>query len=63
MSVFPSCAMCARYKGDVNCEAYPERIPNAIYKQGFDHSKPYPGDNGIRFKQVQFKQTTSPKEG
>lgn len=31
------------------CEAFPDRIPDAIYFEGFDHRNPYPGDSGIRF--------------
>jgi hypothetical protein len=31
------------------CAAFPQRIPQEIYSGRIDHSKPYPGDRGIRF--------------
>jgi len=31
------------------CEAFPNGIPDAIAR-GFDHTKPYKGDHGIRFE-------------
>ncbi|WP_157610426.1 hypothetical protein [Spirillospora albida] len=32
------------------CEAFPERIPDEIYRGGFDHRGPYEGDRGILFE-------------
>jgi hypothetical protein len=32
------------------CEAFPEEIPDEIYRGGFDHRNPYEGDRGIRFE-------------
>lgn len=32
------------------CAAFPDRIPDAIWKGENDHTQPYPGDNGIRFE-------------
>ncbi|WP_214408554.1 hypothetical protein [Sphaerisporangium fuscum] len=32
-----------------HCDAFPEKVPDAIFFGGFDHRNPYPGDNGIRF--------------
>ncbi|MCP5510235.1 MAG: hypothetical protein H7A24_00005 [Leptospiraceae bacterium] len=32
------------------CDAYPNGIPFEIWTNKVDHSKPYPGDNGIRFE-------------
>ena len=34
---------------DPYCEAFPDRVPNDIYVGQFDHRRPYPGDNGIRY--------------
>ena len=32
------------------CKAFPKRIPKEIFSEEFDHTKPYPGDNGIQFE-------------
>lgn len=32
------------------CRAFPGLIPSAIVENRFDHRKPYPGDDGIRFE-------------
>ncbi len=34
------------------CAAFPQGIPAAIARDEFDHSAPYPGDNGIRFELI-----------
>jgi hypothetical protein len=33
----------------LSCAAYPHGIPHAIITGGFDHTHPFPGDNGLRF--------------
>lgn len=47
------CIYCVNFKdsntGIVRCEAFPNGIPKDIIL-GFDHHKPYPGDNGIQFE-------------
>lgn len=35
--------------GQSACDAFPQGIPFAIQSGETDHSKPYPGDNGIRY--------------
>lgn len=32
------------------CDAFPDRVPNEIYRGGFDHRNPFEGDRGIRFE-------------
>lgn len=49
----PLCAACKRFgtdfeKGPV-CSAFPDGIPERIYRDGFDHRQPFPGDGGTRF--------------
>lgn len=35
--------------GQSACDAFPQGIPFTIQSGETDHSKPYPGDNGIRY--------------
>ena len=46
------CLRCAHYTGQAECEAFPDGIPVAIIQGEIDHTKPYPGDNGIQFEPV-----------
>ncbi len=49
----PACMDCKHIfnkLGPFSCKAFPEGIPEDILKDGFDHKKPYKGDNGIRFE-------------
>ena len=46
------CFVCGRYINKGRCYAFPNGIPEEILTGEFDHSKPYPGDNGIRFEPV-----------
>ena len=32
------------------CDAFPDGIPEEIFVDGFDHTQPFPGDQGIRFE-------------
>ena len=58
-TIRPQCFECARaiYRADgaftFRCEAFgPDvEIPREIIANEFDHEKPYPGDNGLRFLQ------------
>jgi hypothetical protein len=45
----PQCIKCSRYSGDHTCEAFPCGIPDEIFLGAYDHRRPYPGDDGIRF--------------
>lgn len=60
------CLFCKHYRGsgdnyDPKCDAFPvpvkrkgqwsiSSIPMDIYRGEFDHTNPYPGDNGIRYE-------------
>lgn len=47
----PQCIMCKHYDLDSStCTAFKDEIPDEIYYGDHDHTKPYPGDNGIRFE-------------
>lgn len=48
------CHRCTRMYDDplFTCEAFPGGIPDEILFGGFDHHRPYPGDDGIRFVQI-----------
>jgi hypothetical protein len=51
----PICVGCkhlnpAQEWGNGKCAAFPDGIPDEIWVKGFDHTKPYPGDHGIRFE-------------
>ncbi len=52
----PICFGCSHflpYSGaPLKCTAFIEGIPEAILSGEADHRKPYPGDNGIRFKSI-----------
>jgi len=44
------CAECKHYLDKLKCKAFPNGIPTKILTNQFDHTKPYPGDHGIRFE-------------
>jgi len=46
------CFICVHLFSDrlkLRCLAFPSGIPAEIITGEFDHTKPYPGDRGIRF--------------
>jgi len=45
------CFNCIHIRRDSyqTCNAFPKGIPNKIFTGKYDHTKPYKGDNGIRF--------------
>ena len=50
----PQCFDCKHFKGLIQnqkrCSAFPDGIPDEIFKNSIQHNQPYPGDNGIRFE-------------
>lgn len=48
----PQCERCKHHNGDATCAAFPERIPDAIFRNEHDHTEPFPGDGGILFEAV-----------
>ena len=36
--------------GELKCDAFPDGIPWPIQLGEFDHTKPYPGDHGLRYE-------------
>lgn len=49
----PICIDCKHYHKDaekITCDAFPKGIPDEILFGDFDHHKPHPDDNGIRFE-------------
>lgn len=49
----PLCLDCVHLdlKSVNNCKAFPKGIPHEIWGLGFNHKKPFPGDNGIQFEE------------
>jgi|TARA_Y100000034_G_scaffold48288_1_gene59567 hypothetical protein len=60
----PICEQCKhldkidKYEKGWYCEAYPDGwgIPEEIIMGEVDHKKPFKGDNGIQFEQVNIKE-------
>ena len=49
------CIKCKHYKDEYKCDAYIKKIPLEIFTGEHDHTKPYKGDNGIRFEPIKQK--------
>jgi len=52
----PICFKCARFNWDglgLVCEAFPDGIPDVIAHGENNHRQPYPGDNGLHFKELE----------
>lgn len=50
----PICFACTHLHegiGTMECNAFPDGIPDAILDSEADHRLPYPGDHDIRFEQ------------
>ena len=52
-SISSVCAFCKHWKKEswYSCDAF-EKIPEDIWEAKNNHTKPYPGDNGILFEAV-----------
>jgi len=54
----PICSLCRHLRDDQpwldgkhrRCAAFPGGIPDGVYWGDFDHRRPFPGDNGVRFE-------------
>jgi len=58
MGPAPICLQCKHYdrtddRETISCRAFPEGIPDLILYTGVIHTKPYPGDHGIRFEPIE----------
>lgn len=43
------CHTCVRRRGVLTCSAFPNGIPVKILKGDFNHTQPFPGDNGLQY--------------
>ena len=52
------CIKCKhKFKHGEGCDAYPEKIPDAILRNTHDHHEPYRGDGGIVFELTEDEQS------
>ena len=56
----PICYRCKHLDTEISekvrCAAFPDSVPMEIIMSQHDHTKPYPGDNGIRFEPIEDEQ-------
>lgn len=50
------CLNCKHWIKLKTCTAFPSGIPWEILINEFDHTQPYPGDNGIQFEAINDSQ-------
>jgi len=43
------CNRCLRYRGDLDCDAFPKGIPEKVLTGELDHTQEVMGDKGLRF--------------
>lgn len=58
MEIISQCDKCVFYSRNETCFAFMDGIPDAIRHNEVDHSKEFPGDNGIRFELIPGEQYT-----
>jgi hypothetical protein len=46
------CSRCLRYRGSLECDAFPRGIPEDILTGMVDHGKAYAGDGGKRYNPI-----------
>lgn len=61
MSTSYQCATCRHYRVGMECEAYPDGIPEVIWRGDHDHREPYKGDDGIQWEPVEKKRSPRPR--
>lgn len=52
MSICTECIWWITGKNPPACIAFPGGIPEGILKGDIDHSQPYPGDGGYRYRSI-----------
>ena len=55
MPISLQCYECKHYIDGVTCMAF-EKIPEEIYTGEFDHTEPYPGDQGYRYEKLELEE-------
>lgn len=46
------CMTCSNWTQNLQCKAFPEAIPVAIWSGQHDHAKPFEGDHGILYDPI-----------
>ena len=50
--IYIPCGDCVHLQTNRTCKAFPNGIPEKILIGEHDHTKPFKGDNGIRFEPI-----------
>ena len=57
------CALCKHLQPNRKCKAFAKKIPDEIFAiVEHDHTKPFPGDNGILFESINQKKVSKAKK-
>ena len=59
----PQCARCNHKNNDTSCDAFPGGIPEPLLRDEYSHTKPFKGDNGIRFEPIKTKTVQDKNSG